>query len=175
MVIPEPSSTDGVHLTNHFESVEELRYDLLTGMSRYSEGCNNEALRVFSDVGEDEDVVNYLTAGLSDWKEEDRVGNVDFDDAMDAHVYARTIKHMSRCFVGTTERCEDTKEVMNHHFPWLHLDCNIHRNKKSYDKTLPIEFKEEIERLNHLEMGLYKIANAMLDADLRKIRGQNDD
>ena len=75
--------------------------------SHYGEGCNNEAMRVLSDVGQSEDLVNGLKAS----------------SPMAPPLLDTTLSRLSRCVIFPVDRCAEARDVLRHYFPWVALDC----------------------------------------------------
>eukprot|EP00965_Chrysotila_dentata_P167041 5515808-Pleurochrysis_carterae.AAC.1 len=78
-------------------SADGVEAVLAGARSKFAEGCNNEAARMFASVGGDESLVNTLTSnGDKKWRCEalPALGDV--------------LSHTSRCVVGVLERCADT-------------------------------------------------------------------
>ena len=91
---------------------------LTTARTNHDEGCLNEPMRIFSDVGWNEDIVNNLDNVLIDTD-----GNGEYYETVSTstaeHVVEQTIKRMSQCVIGILERPEDTKRVLKAYLPWL--------------------------------------------------------
>ena len=139
---------------------EEWRDLLPKTMSRYSEGCNNEAGRVLSDAGVGEVGVNAMGPNHS--------GLVP--------ILNDSLRHLSQCVVTMLERCEDNKRVIKHFLPWFapHYDCHIVRNpSKSGDSSeLSAEAQREIISQNLVDEGAYRVAEALYEQQL-KIVGES--
>lgn len=142
-------------------SKSAIESELPTAMSSYGEGCNNEALRVLSNSGRAEESVNWLTS-RKQWSPASSV------------VLQETLEHMQHCVVGVMERCEDTQKAVRGFFPWFStFDCADTKNQTGTVPHDPAsdEVQKEIQRQNVLEMSVYKVANAMLDAQLAELEG----
>jgi len=143
-------------------SASAIASELPTAMSTYGEGCNNEALRVFSNSGRAEESVNWLTS-RQQWSPSSSV------------MLQETLEHMQHCVVGVLDRCEETQKVVHGFFPWFSsFNCKETKNQTSevpHDPASP-EVQKEIQRQNVLEMSVYKVANAMLDAQLAELDKQ---
>mmetsp|Transcript_85668 Transcript_85668/g.156038 ORF Transcript_85668/g.156038 Transcript_85668/m.156038 type:complete len:420 (+) Transcript_85668:53-1312(+) len=139
--------------------VSDLAAELPGAMSSYGEGCNNEAIRVLSNSGRAEESVNGLTSDQQ-WS------------SMAPMLLEETLDHMQRCVVGVLERCEDTEKAVHGFFPWFSsFDC---KNSKLRQGAIPHaqvkpEVQKEIERQNALDLSVYEVANAMLDAQLAEL------
>lgn len=146
-----------------------VKNHLPTAMSIFAEGCNNEPLRILSDSGRAEEKVNTLTAT---------------DDAITAHpgtdwaldavgTLARTLEHMDMCVVGVVERCDETRRVVRHYFPWfVDFRCDIKERvskRSSHPESFRPDVIAEVKRQNALEVLAYEAANSMLDAQLAAI------
>jgi len=135
-------------------SVAEVGSQLSNAMSRYGEGCNNEALRVFSSSGRSEEVINALTP----------------ESLVAPALLTETLEHMQQCVVGVLERCDDTMEAVRGLLPWFSsYNCSELsrvgkiRPAKEHVKD---DVGKEIARQNALDESVYKVANALLDAQL---------
>lgn len=97
----------------HLVSPSALNASLPIRRSAFSEGCNNEPLRVLSAVGVDEDVLSQLTTG-------ERWSPYALPALHDA------LAQLSQCVVLVLERCEQTMAVLRHFIPWIipHYDCS---------------------------------------------------
>ena len=148
----------------------KFRVYLADGRSDFDEGCNNEPLRVLSDSGRAEEMINTLTSGTGGepWRDADGW-------ALDAAAtLERTLAHLTEhCVVGVLERCEDTKASVEFFFPWLaaSFDCGVHLWKRggSAHSDLTRAEEAEIKRQNQLEYMAYDVANRLLDAQLEVV------
>jgi len=173
-------------------SAADLKERLPHAMSKFAEGCNNEALRILSDSGAAEEVVNELTAATTGLLSSNDDDLDDLDDyshlvgpggenrswAIGAvGVLARTLEHQQRCVVGLLERCEATELAVRFFFPWYHtFSCDVHANTGYRSgggpfrvDDMPRDVVEEILRENALDSFAYQAASAMLDAQLAAI------
>lgn len=138
----------------------KLAQALPQAMSMYGEGCNNEALRVLSNSGSSEEVVNAATSGP------------DSSSSMAPVLLEETLGHMQQCVVGVLERCEDTMRAVRGYFPWFsNFDCKNFRERQGKIKksTLSPAIEAEVARQNMLEESVYEVGNALLDAQLLRL------
>ena len=137
---------------------------LTTTRSIQNEGCLNEPMRIFSDVGWNEDVVNQLV-GV------DSVGTVVPPHMADFAV-KQTVERMSQCVVGILERPEDTLKALQHYLPWLaeyvHLDQK-HNGGMVHKGNLTQATIQSIEHVSRYERQVYDAANKLLDEQIRGI------
>mmetsp|Transcript_5972 Transcript_5972/g.24989 ORF Transcript_5972/g.24989 Transcript_5972/m.24989 type:complete len:874 (+) Transcript_5972:53-2674(+) len=176
-------------LERRFDSLttDEVRRLLPTSYSKFGEGCNNEPLRLFWDA--DETAVNRLT---SEATTDDAVLNAA------ARALNATLSRQAHCVVGTLERCDDFKTVLEHRFAWLapYVDCKARQNvawdraakggrhskrgpparskKMKTRRTLLMADDDddkaaEIRRQNVVEVAAYHFAQRFLDAQLRAV------
>lgn len=154
----------------------DLRSLLPHAMSEFAEGCNNEALRILSDLGPAEHAVNALTS-VTDDDDGAWIQDHNNDWASDAvGTLARTLDHQQSCVVGILDRCEDTELAVRFFFPWfdtfscaLHENVNLRNKKHQTDYNLHPDVLIELKRQNALDFLAFKAASAMLDAQLNVI------
>ena len=141
-------------------TAEEWRDLLPKTMSRYSEGCNNEAGRVLSDAGVGELGVNGMDPSHSGF----------------VPMLNDSLKHLSQCVVTMLERCEDNKKVIQHFLPWFapHYDCRTISNPGMVhdSSALSAEAQREIISQNLVDEGAYRVAEALFEEQL-KIVGES--
>jgi hypothetical protein len=139
-----------------------IRESLRTAVDKFGHGCNNEALRIFADVGASEGVINTLSASTP--------------AALPA--LSSALKNMQQCVVGTLERCEDTERVLSFYFPFLrgYIGCSKgHELRGQARRAIPAAEQAERDALvleeNFLEQAIYEYADAALDAELAIVKG----
>jgi hypothetical protein len=123
------------------------------------DGCNNEAIRIFSNTGRANWKVNQLTSGNS-WTHES------------SYILDDTLQNMKHCVLGISERCEETAEAIKHHYPWFSsFNCSVvlNRGEISSTKPIPSNIQAEVEKQNALEILAYRFANEVLDVQLQEI------
>jgi len=134
---------------------EEVSTYLVTGRSRYGEGCLNEPMRMFSDYGMNEDTVNNLHAQ---------------PDAVINHALRQTITRAGTCIVGIMERCDDTQKALMKHMPSVapFFRCSLHRKRGRVKKgTLDGKQSEAVAEAAKYEAEIYKLANKILDLQMQ--------
>eukprot|EP00593_Proboscia_inermis_P013327 CAMPEP_0171316226 /NCGR_PEP_ID=MMETSP0816-20121228/71306_1 /TAXON_ID=420281 /ORGANISM="Proboscia inermis, Strain CCAP1064/1" /LENGTH=137 /DNA_ID=CAMNT_0011807951 /DNA_START=138 /DNA_END=548 /DNA_ORIENTATION=- len=132
--------------------------NLVTARSSEGEGCLNEPMRIFSDFGPNEDIVNDLVGAGED------IANIALN---------QTIERAGKCVVGILERCDDTKEVIASYLPFLapYFKCSNHHQKGKVPKgDLDDDQVDAVLKLAKYEQRVYKQANIMLDTQLRLSR-----
>jgi hypothetical protein len=138
-------------------TASQMKTYLPTAMSHYGEGCLNEPMRIFSDYGDDEMIVNKLHLQ---------------DKVIAKHATRQTILRSSHCVVGVLERCNDTKAAIEHYLPFLagSFHCGGGANQGSVSKgDLNEEQLEVLRELTKYEQLAYKAANLRLDELLNRI------
>jgi hypothetical protein len=129
-------------------------------------------MRIFSDVGWNEDIVNNLDNVLVDTNLECEVVSTSTAE----HAVEQTIKRMSQCVVGILERPEDTQTVLQAYLPWLGdiIQFQRHMNRgKVAKKNLTQTHEDDIKRVSQYESQVYNVANQLLDAQLASARDGN--
>ena len=146
-------------------SAAEIGRTLPRARSNYDEGCNNEAARVLSYHGFDEELLGRLTAGGE-------------SSATATAVVAEVLKRLSSCVVGILERCADTETVLRAYLPWLapHYACeNTTLNRGTVedrkDAVVDADVEDVVLRQNALDEVAYKFGDEMLT--LRLAQGQS--
>ncbi|KAL1504460.1 hypothetical protein AB1Y20_010865 [Prymnesium parvum] len=144
----------------HAVDPRTLNGSLPTLRSVHGEGCNNEALRVLSSVGADEEAVGRLTAG-EEWSPL-AVGALD-----------EALGQLSQCAVVLLDRCDETMRVIRHWMPWLaaYYDCSTQRVQvgTTAQAALSADAERIIRTHNALDERVYAFAVQQLDAQLRLI------
>lgn len=141
---------------------------LTRGRSEFAEGCLNEPMRVFSDLGWNEEVVNNLDSVV-------RIGEEKHDAvSRDIAEWAvqQTIQRASQCVIGILERPEDTLRLLRYYLPWLaeHVTFEERINGGRVSKgSLPNATVDAIRRVSHYERHVYDVANQLMDAQLANI------
>ena len=139
-------------------TAESMRNSLPTAMSNYGEGCLNEPMRIFSDYGNDESIVNHLH-------------EPGFEN-MAHHAVDETLSRVAQhCVVGILERCSDTKVAISKYLPFLnpYFRCAEKANKGRVVKgQLEVEQEQAIKELAKHEYQVYEEANHLLDAQLER-------
>ncbi|KAL1504455.1 hypothetical protein AB1Y20_010863 [Prymnesium parvum] len=162
--VQEPMSFGLQPLAPRLHAVDPraLNASLPTLRSVHGEGCNNEALRVLSSVGADEEAVGRLTAG-EEWSPL-AVGALD-----------EALGQLSQCAVVLLDRCGATMRVIRHWMPWLaaYYDCSTQRVQvgTTARAALSADAERIIRTHNALDERVYAFAVRKLDAQLRLING----
>ncbi|CAB9510292.1 expressed unknown protein [Seminavis robusta] len=138
-----------------------MRQNLTTAMSSYGEGCLNEPMRIFSDYGNDEFIVNHL--------HEPNLANVA------NHATEQTLSRIAEhCVVGIFERCADTRAAIAKYIPFLEPYMNEcsgggeHLNGGNVSKgILDEEQLGVIRKLSWYEDQIYQAANRLLDVQIQ--------
>lgn len=143
-------------------SAQDLAYLLPNAYSKYSEGCNNEILRIFGRTA-DETYINTITP-------DHPLFSFEFDTAA---------KHMSKCVIVMPERCEDSNKIINHFFPWIgHVDlCTKHLNSSRLKGANKTSLAENVTRViletNQMDELLFQFGESLFDAQLRVANSDN--
>ena len=122
----------------------------------YAGGCNNELLRTFGSLN-DEEIINTFTKDSPYFESELR------------HAAGR----MARCIIVDLHRCEESNAVLRHYLPWLghSLDlCTGHENvgKTSSNHTRIREGSAEaILAQNEFDESLFRFGTKLFDAQLK--------
>ena len=156
----QTSQLQGARLMSNMTE-EEVEWMLPGGRSKVTEGCNNEAARVFSQAGLREDMLGKLT----------------LDGAFStpvSKIVAEIVQRLSNCVVGILERCNDTMANIRRHLPWLvpHYHCDlqmIHAATTRDTGTLSAGLSRVILRQNAVDETVYHFANELLNKQLDKI------
>ena len=147
----------GIHWSNLASTpAEDMAAKLTQARSQYGEGCLNEPMRIFSDFGDDEELVNNLT-------------DADNDFGVAELALEQTIERAGRCVVGVLERCADTKATVAKHLPFLapFFSCENHHNAGEVEKgDLSDDQMKVLLDLSLYEQRAYEKANLMLDAQM---------
>mmetsp|Transcript_20664 Transcript_20664/g.41192 ORF Transcript_20664/g.41192 Transcript_20664/m.41192 type:complete len:231 (+) Transcript_20664:489-1181(+) len=123
---------------------------------KYAGGCNNELLRTFGSLN-DEEIINTFTKDSPYFESELR----------------RAAGRMARCIIVDLHRCEESNAVLQHYLPWLghSLDlCTGHKNvgKTSSNHTRIREGSAEaILAQNEFDESLFRFGTKLFDAQLR--------
>eukprot|EP00519_Triparma_laevis_P013223 CAMPEP_0182491614 /NCGR_PEP_ID=MMETSP1321-20130603/974_1 /TAXON_ID=91990 /ORGANISM="Bolidomonas sp., Strain RCC1657" /LENGTH=139 /DNA_ID=CAMNT_0024693901 /DNA_START=609 /DNA_END=1028 /DNA_ORIENTATION=+ len=136
-------------------TVEEIRSGLLHGRYQYGEGCLNEPMRIFSDIGINEDLVNELAT---------------IDPAIAELAMSQTIERSGTCVVAILERCEDSKIAIAKYLPFLAEFYACDSQYVNEGKVGKGELSEEqigvIKDVGKFEFLAYEQANLMLDEQM---------
>mmetsp|Transcript_16933 Transcript_16933/g.21940 ORF Transcript_16933/g.21940 Transcript_16933/m.21940 type:complete len:351 (+) Transcript_16933:249-1301(+) len=156
-------------------TVDELKNILPRAESIQAEGCNNEPMRLFSDLSSADTKINTLTTGpiSGDVGTTDHAYDEEGWDLDTNFILNNTVRHMQHCVIGISERCEDTRRVIQFFFPWFtSFSCEVYSNRGKFsadDNLLTPGVISEVKRQNALEIILYNIANLTLDVQLQAI------
>jgi len=157
-------------------TVDELKNILPRAESIQAEGCNNEPMRLFSDLSSADTKINTLTTGpiSGDVGTTDHAYDEEGWDLDTNFILNNTVRHMQHCVIGISERCEDTRRVIQFFFPWFtSFSCEVYSNRGKFsadDNLLTPGVISEVKRQNALEIILYNIANLTLDVQLQAIQ-----
>ncbi|CAB9510293.1 expressed unknown protein [Seminavis robusta] len=140
-----------------------MKQNLTTAMNKYGEGCLNEPMRIFSDYGDDEFIVNRLhEPHLAD---------------MANHATKQTLSRIAdHCVVGVVERCNDTRAAIVKYIPFLEPyinECSGGGERLNSGVVSKGELDEEqlevLRELSWYEDEVYQEANRILDAQVESL------
>jgi len=160
-----PNPTPEVNLSKIFKpsyqlSTKDWREMLPKSYSQFSEGCNNEFARIFSSVGDAEDVVNLVVE----------------DSAIFPLVLNETLNRMSKCVVLAMDGCTDNKLLISYYFPWLapFYDCNKHVNRGTIKphREVSVSDSMEILRQNLIDDIVYHHARNLHKEQVKYVKNQ---
>jgi len=131
-----------------------LTSQLTSARSKYGKGCLNEPMRIFSDFGQDEPIVNNLAGA---------------DLGIAELALNQTVERAGQCVVGILERCADTKLVIEKHLPFFapYFSCDHQENTGKVEKgALSDDHLAILQELGRFEIRAYEQANLLLDAQI---------
>eukprot|EP00542_Grammatophora_oceanica_P005297 CAMPEP_0194070356 /NCGR_PEP_ID=MMETSP0009_2-20130614/88137_1 /TAXON_ID=210454 /ORGANISM="Grammatophora oceanica, Strain CCMP 410" /LENGTH=157 /DNA_ID=CAMNT_0038723621 /DNA_START=432 /DNA_END=905 /DNA_ORIENTATION=+ len=138
--------------------------------SEYGYGNNNEAARLFGGISSEQEV-NTLTsdgAGDTDAREPHSV--------VVAHELDTVLSRIATCVIYSQDRCEDSKKITEHFFPWLDtIDCSLHekRHNKEWTKGgLKPGVAEVIKKHNLVEFHAYNFSMALFNELLAVVNNE---
>jgi hypothetical protein len=135
-------------------SSEDVAKMLPMARSYYGFGCNNEMFRIISPLGMAEHIVNSIAEHPS--------ARFALDSLMD---------RLGGCVVTISDRCEESKEIVNHYIPWLRWEtCSKKVNKGMEPKQLRNGTKKVITEANTMELAAYEFAVQLFEQQLDTAR-----